>query len=61
MNYGPLVRIFLRYIVGGVFIGSETIGKQLAADPDLVAAGAVLVGLAVEAFWVLAKRKGWAL
>lgn len=61
MNYGPLVRIFLRYIVGGVFIGSETIGEQLAADPDLVAAGAVLVGFAVEAFWVLAKRKGWAL
>lgn len=61
MNYGPLVRIFLRYVVGGVLVGSAEVGNQLAADPDLVAASALLVGASVEAFWVLAKRKGWAL
>lgn len=61
MNYGPLVRIFLRYIVGGVFVGSQAVGDQLATDPDLVAACALLVGAAVEGFWFLAKRRGWAL
>lgn len=61
MNYGPLVRIFLRYVVGGVFVGSQAVGEQLAADPDVVAGLAALVGVGVEAFWVLAKKKGWAL
>lgn len=61
MNYGPLVRVALRYIVGGVFVGSPVIGEQLAADPDLVAGLAALVGAAVEAAWVLAKKRGWAL
>ena len=58
---GAIARIALRYIVGGVIMGSEQIGEQLAADPDLVMAVAGLIGLGVEAFYVLAKRKGWTL
>ena len=61
MNYGPIIRVVLRYIVGGVFVGSQAVGDQLAADPDLVAALSIFVGLGVEAFWMLARKKGWAL
>lgn len=60
MNYAPLARIALRYIVGGVFMGSDAVGQQLAADPDIVAVAAVAVGVAVEAAYTFAKRKGWA-
>ena len=58
MNYAPIARILLRYIVGGAFFGSEVIGEQLAADPDLVQAIAIGIGLAVEGFYMYAKRKG---
>lgn len=60
MNYAPIARIILRYAVGAGVMGSAKIGEQLAADPDLVATGAVLIGVAVEAGYAVAKRKGWA-
>lgn len=59
---GPLIRICIRYGVGGI-IGFQ-VGSQLAADPDVVAvataAAAALVGFATEAAYGLAKRWGWA-
>lgn len=58
MNYAPIIRIILRYLVGAVFMGSSEVGAQLAADPDLVAMGAIGLGLAVEAAYALAKRGG---
>ena len=58
---GALARIILRYIVGGVIVGSAAVGDKLAADPDLVMAVAALVGVAIEGFYALAKRKGWSL
>lgn len=61
MTYGPIVRILLRYVIGAVFMGSEEIGRQLAADPDIVAVGALVLGAAVEAAYTLAKRRGWSL
>lgn len=61
MNYGPIVRILLRYVVGGIFMGSAAIGERLAADPDLVALGALALGAAVEGAYALAKRRGWGL
>ena len=61
MNYAPIVRILFRYLIGGVFMGSQAVGNQLAADPDLVAAAAIGMGALVEASYAFAKRKGWAL
>ena len=59
MNYAPLARIALRYIVGAVFMGSATIGDTLAADPDIVAVAALVIGAVVETAYAMAKRKGW--
>lgn len=58
MNYGPIIRIFLRYVIGGVFIGSQAVGDQLAADPDIVAVASIALGAAVEAAYAFAKRNG---
>lgn len=52
-------RILLRYVVGAAFFGSTEIGRELAADPDLVEVVAIVIGLAVEGYYVLAKRNGW--
>ena len=60
MDYAPFVRIVLRYLVGAALMGSAEIGERLAADPDLVAVGAAVVGIAVEAFYVWARRRGGA-
>ncbi len=60
MNFTPIIRIFLRYVVGALFMGSQQAGDALAADPDLVQAGALLLGVLVEGGYTLAKRKGWA-
>ncbi len=60
MDYAPIARIVLRYVIGAAFMGSDEIGAQLSADPDLVMAVAVAVGAAVEAAYAFAKRKGWA-
>lgn len=58
---GPVVRIFLRYGVGGV-IGHE-VGARLASDVDVVVVATVAatagVGAATEAFYYFAKRWGW--
>lgn len=59
MDYAPWARIILRYLVGATFMGSESIGAQLSANPDLVMIVAAGIGLAVEAFYVAARRYGW--
>jgi hypothetical protein len=60
MDYAPIARIFLRYVLGGAFMGSDEIGQQLSMDPDLVMAATVAIGAVVEAAYAIAKRKGWA-
>jgi hypothetical protein len=55
---GPIARIILRYGVGLV-IGMEA-GEMLAGDPDIVGVVALAVGVATEAAYAYAKRKGWA-
>ena len=57
-DFAPFARIALRYGVG-LTLGAE-MGDILAGDPDAVAAVALLIGLAVEAAYGFAKRKGWA-
>ena len=59
MNWAPYARIVLRYVVGGVIMGSAQIGDRLAADPDLVMIAAGLIGAGVEAAYLIARRKGW--
>jgi hypothetical protein len=58
MNYAPIARIVLRYGVGAIIGASQA--ELLAGDPDVVAMVALAVGSAVEAVYVLAKRRGWA-
>lgn len=58
MNYAPIARIILRYGVGAIIGASQA--ELLAGDPDIVSMVALAVGAAVEAAYVLAKRKGWA-
>lgn len=57
MNYAPIARIILRYGVGAIVGASQA--ELLAGDPDVVSVIALAVGAAVEAAYVLAKRKGW--
>lgn len=54
----PVARILLRYGVG-IVVGMDA-GDMLAGDPDVVALVALGIGAAVEAVYVIAKRKGWA-
>jgi preprotein translocase subunit Sec61beta len=62
-----LARIALRYIAAGLVtygIVSADIGGTLGSDPDIlvgveIAVGA-LIAAAVEGWYVLAKRFGWA-
>lgn len=54
----PIIRIVLRYGVGLVF-GME-VGSLLAGDPDVVLLVAAGVGVATEAVYAYAKKKGWA-
>jgi len=58
MNYAPIARIVLRYIIGGVIGAAQ--GDMLAADPDIVTFAALAIGAAVEGAYAIAKRKGWA-
>lgn len=58
MNFAPWARIVLRYGIG-YLMGSE-IGEQLALDQDVVQIVALAMAAAVETFYGLAKRKGWA-
>lgn len=57
MNWAPIARIILRYIIGGIVGAAQ--GDMLAADPDLVTFVALAVGAAVEGVYAFAKRKGW--
>jgi preprotein translocase subunit Sec61beta len=59
MDYAPLARIVLRYLVGAGVMGSGAIGDTLAADPDLVLYVSLAIGAAVEGGYALAKRRGW--
>lgn len=58
MQYAPIARIVLRYIIGGIIGAAQ--GDMLAADADVVTVAALAIGAAVEAAYALAKRKGWA-
>lgn len=60
MDYAPIARIILRYILGAAFMGSDEIGMQFATDPDLVMFGTVIIGAVVEGLYAFAKKKGWA-
>jgi preprotein translocase subunit Sec61beta len=60
MTWAPLARIILRYVVGAGIMGSQTLGDQLAADPDLILGICIGVAAVVEAAYAFAKRKGWA-
>lgn len=58
MDYAPIARIIIRYLVGAA-VGMDT-GGILAADPDVVTFVALGLGLAVEMIYGIAKRYGWA-
>jgi preprotein translocase subunit Sec61beta len=60
MTYAPLARIILRYIAGAGIMGSQALGNQLAADPDLVLYLSLGLAAAVEAAYAFAKKKGGA-
>lgn len=60
MDYGPIVRIILRYLVGAGVMGSTEMGEYLAADPDLIFFGSMAIGAIVEAFYAIAKKRGGA-
>jgi hypothetical protein len=58
MDYLPISRIIVRYIVG-VVIGMDA-GAALAGDPDVVTVVALMIGAAVELAYAYAKRNGGA-
>ena len=59
MTYAPIARIILRYIAGGLMLGSGEVGDRLAMDDDLVLALGLGIGVVVEGAYAIAKRKGW--
>ncbi|MGB1215925.1 MAG: hypothetical protein ACPG4X_21340 [Pikeienuella sp.] len=58
MNYAPIARIIMRYIVGAI-LGTET-GDILAGDPDVIAFVALGLGVATETAYAIAVKRGWA-
>lgn len=58
MDYAPVARIVLRYVVG-IIVGMDS-AHLIAADPDVVTVVALGIGTSVEILYALAKRKGWA-
>lgn len=58
MEFGPAIRILLRYGVGYV-VGSET-GEAMAMDAELVNMLAIGVAVLVESVYAYAKKRGWA-
>lgn len=58
IEYTPIARIVLRYVVGAVIGAAQ--GGLLADDPDLVTVVAAGIGALVEVAYVIAKRRGWA-
>jgi preprotein translocase subunit Sec61beta len=59
MEWAPVARIILRYLAGGMILGSDTVGETLAADPDLVMVVGLIIGSIVELLYAYAKRKNW--
>lgn len=59
MDYAPIARIIIRYVVGLV-IGADA-ANIAAGDPDIVTVAAAGVGVAVEIAYGVAKRRGWTL
>jgi len=59
MDYAPIARVILRYLVGGAFMGSTVIGDQLATDPDLVRIASAKIAVGIEVAYALAKKWGW--
>ena len=60
MDYAPIARIVLRYLIGAAIMGSDEIGVRLSSDPDLVLIGALGIGAVVEAAYAWAKKRGGA-
>ncbi len=58
MTYAPIVRIFIRYVVG-ILVGAD-MANTMAGDPDLVTVCALALGAAVEVVYALAVKRGWA-
>jgi len=57
-NFGPFVRIILRYGIG--YLAGSEVGEMLAMDPDAVLVLSLGMGAAVEGVYAMAKRYGWA-
>lgn len=62
MEFGPVARIFVRYVVGAIAGASVT--DAVLADSDLMNVITVLVaavvGALVERLYAIAKQRGWA-
>lgn len=58
MDYAPIARIAVRYVVG-LIVGADA-ANIIAGDPDVISIVAAGIGLATEALYAFAKRKGWA-
>jgi hypothetical protein len=58
MSYGPIARILIRYVAAFI-VGTDS-AELLAGDPDVVTTLALGIAAAVEAAYVIAKRKDWA-
>lgn len=60
---GVIVRIALRYLAAALVAHgwlSPEDGSMLAMDPDVQMMAGAAVGAAVEAWYAIAKRMGWA-
>jgi hypothetical protein len=60
MDWTPIARIILRYLVGAAIMGSDEIGVSLSSDPDLVMVAALAIGATVEGAYAWAKKRGGA-
>ena len=57
-----LARILLRYASGAlVGIGMLAQGTDLSLDPDMVLVVGVALSAVAEAFYAMAKKRGWSL
>lgn len=56
----PIARNILRFAAGGIG-GAAYVGKApLELNDDMVVLLSIFVGMAVEVFYFIAKRRGWA-
>lgn len=62
MNYAPIARIIIRYVVGAVF--GDSVAETILGDPDLMTyatlALSFAVGAATEFAYAQAVKHGWA-